>query len=384
MAKQCVDEKVRAAVVEIADKVGLLAGKYAKLESRLDEVEVKQASEVLPPGRHRVCEYVDVPDIPDNPPAQKQEVLLCTRHPSKLMEPFAVEGVKPWFNMTEWLFDPQHEGLWTTPHNKICNWIQSCVPNGFDGIVAIDWEQEGIYILKAGPDHPGWKQTFTDYRKLLKYVKELRPYAKVGYWGLPFDRYSNYGVDRQASLDAIRPLMDEVDVLLPDCYITATVADNMVRKRGRVAQALSDYAKPVYPCVWARDKVTRELMDHKTLREYLEFALLPYGGNSIPDGLLIWDITHRWLKTGAFPQVIASEKLTTETADEYLARLEYYVSATAMDVVNGVDVVRPFVRPGKWHKVPVQIKSTAPTPEYVSFKKGRDVSRPSIGSKQDG
>lgn len=175
------------------------------------------------------------------PPAPTQAPQLVNtigRMPQESLDAWADAGVAramvlPVHGALSW--DQLQIDGWLDKHRGEC-------PIGYQGLIALDWENENLRVLKAGPPvyqdgppPPGWPDGFPPPKVLvaghhahqavveqmvglLTYVRARRPLAQVGYYGLPLREYWDQGDRWRSAMAAAGPIFAASDVILPSCY----------------------------------------------------------------------------------------------------------------------------------------------------------------------
>jgi hypothetical protein len=126
----------------------------------------------------------------------------------QLMKQNNVQDV-PIFGMTGMTLDAQ----------KFSSAITKSIPDAnYDGYAVIDWEgKAGTALEMESQDSPAYKDALSEFTKAIKLAKQMRPKAKWGFWGLPFQPLDKMGQRKDVNSDV--PLLKLCDVLYPMLYV---------------------------------------------------------------------------------------------------------------------------------------------------------------------
>lgn len=141
--------------------------------------------------------------------------------------------------------------------------VERAVPNKIDSaIVYIDLEGEYLDdIINKNINDDGFKKSLKLYIDVLKFVKELRPNAKWGYYYLPFSTYWERNSDFYEKHFKIKELIDKCDILFPSLYSFYEEKTNDWKKENKeylkfnvenFIKIRKYYNKPIYVFVWHR------------------------------------------------------------------------------------------------------------------------------------
>lgn len=230
------------------------------------------------------------------------------------------------------LIDPDHDLKpdWDLINNTVQNWYSP----GYNGVICLDWEAEFFEALKGGPEHENFQKAINKGIALVNYIKNLRPNAKIGYYGIP---NPNWNVDPAH----LAPLVNALDVMLPAVYMSdlntyqqnvtkllANIQFAMERANGRPVVAFHSPRLAARGGIGGDDIVERE--------QFIEFVqktfTVEYNGKR-PSGIVIWDMTGRWLSQGIL-SIIDSEYVPAGmNIETYATEVQRYFVCTAMEAV---------------------------------------------------
>ncbi len=229
-------------------------------------------------------------------------------------------------------------------------------PDGLEGYVQLDWEEPFFEILHHGPKHPKYEMTLANVTEFVRRFKAVFPKALVTHYNLPALPYwvkNSEGrtvswdkVDKARSeevleeLEAMRPLLDEMDWFLPRYY--DFVPTDQIPEDRRAEQVASEYEHRATIVRWLRDYVDNSHRPGRKIlpatrtnwvggatdyREWVEMAIpvteyvdeqvMPALRNGA-DGIMIWQGYEVWMLHLAF---IPPESISTELREKSLAHL---------------------------------------------------------------
>ncbi len=151
---------------------------------------------------------------------------------------------------------------YSVDYAKIKQYLERVLPNPKStALVVIDIEGQKMISLNRAETNKSFNQTLNYYLEILRYFKNLRPEATIGFYGFPWRNYWNRNKSWKEKNDKLLPLIEEMDAVFPSVY--DFYADDIdVNKRSdeayirenieeslRLAESTN---KPVYPFVWHR------------------------------------------------------------------------------------------------------------------------------------
>lgn len=228
---------------------------------------------------------------------------------SNLGEPASIKarwsewGVKPAYIMYQDSIDPKKTNTWSAK-DLTFRWLGQNVPKDFDGPLCLDWEADVLEILPRGPENNHqWRPVVDEMVKLLKYVQQERPKAKVGFYGLPSSKYWNQNqayIDRQL---ALREIYEASTALFPSAYDHYGEAPERDRKAFTTVMELAlqcAQGKPVYVYTWHRYHLDEtnpwafKLIPGDEYEDHLKTLLRAQWKGDRIDGLITWGAERYW------------------------------------------------------------------------------------------
>lgn len=232
-------------------------------------------------------------------------------------------------------------------------------PDGIKGYVELDWEEPFFEVLHTGPEHPRYQDTLRNVTRFVRRFKEVFPDAVVSHYNLPAIPYwaenesgrtvwwSQLEDSRREELlrelDAMRPLLDEMDWFAPRFY--DFVPSGRIPERMRAEQIAAENEHRAEIVRWLRayvdasDRPDRKILpvtrtnwvggasDYRDwvemeipVQEYLDEQVLPALLNGA-DGIKMWQGWELWMLHLAFiPPDTIDEELLSKSHD-HLRRL---------------------------------------------------------------
>ena len=220
-------------------------------------------------------------------------------------------------------------------------------PEGIRGYVELDWEEPFFEVLHQGPTHPKYAKTLENVTEFVRRFKAVFPGTLVTQYNLPAIPYwvrnregtvvswVDAGDERRSEvleeLEAMRPLLDEMDWFAPRFY--DFVPTEQIPEDRRAVQVASECEHRAAIVRWLRNYVdTSDRPERKILpvtrtnwvggstnysqwvemeipvREYIDEQVMPALLNGA-DGIKIWQGWEIWMLHLAFipPDTISAE-----------------------------------------------------------------------------
>lgn len=234
-------------------------------------------------------------------------------------------------------------------HDLKINWdrvqagLDQLFAPGYNGVICLDWEAEFFDALRAGPTDPNFQKAINKGCNLISYVKEKRPNAKVGFYGMPTAHWNT-------DFTTLTPLFNAMDVLLPSAYMSdaLTFEQNVTKLLNNVELALQlAGSKPVVVFHWPRlapkgGTGGNSLIERNTFIDYLKKTFTVEVNGKRAAGVAIWDMTMRWHKQGQLRSV--DSQYIPDEMDEvtYMTQLQrFYICAAMQAVIPGYSCDQP-------------------------------------------
>jgi hypothetical protein len=298
------------------------------------------------------------------PPATSRStvpIYSTLNDPPSIVARWGEWNVRKAYIMYQQHFDPKHTNRWGAK-DLTYRWLGENVPPDFDGPLCIDWEAHVLEILARGPtNNPEWQPAVNEMLALLKYVREQRPRAKVGYYAIPQTPYWNQPPEHADRMLALKPIFDASNALFPSAY--DLYGENPQRDHqiygDRMKLALRCAAgKPVYVITWHRyhDSTAKWGFSLIPKQEYIDhvrnLVTAEWQGDRV-DGVITWGEDRYWYNAsrarkpdGTFTntgtnwdrvrQRFSQEKQESMPIDAYLERLFERVYCRLHEAVHGV------------------------------------------------
>lgn len=198
--------------------------------------------------------------------------------------------------------DSDNDGL--IEEEKIRSWIERTFPDrNQEGYGVLDLEGKVERQLHRYPR--GSKEfliAFTEFKKALTLVQELRPRMKWGFYGLPFRDYWNRNEGWYEQNAKIEEIFQQSDVIYPSVYDFFKTSGGQYQVRDslyvheNVLEALKygkKYKKEVLPFIWHRyhnssKTVGLELIPWIEMEEHISAALSAEIDGTRVSGLVWW------------------------------------------------------------------------------------------------
>ncbi|MDV7187796.1 hypothetical protein R3X25_10930 [Lutibacter sp. TH_r2] len=227
--------------------------------------------------------------------------------------------------------DPKNEGIINL--EKVERYLIKTFPNKNEGgVLCINLENQIFKNLRDNNCGKKYRKAVSDFKKLIKLIKNIRPNFQVGIYGLPFRTYykSQFKWNENRKLD---PILKLTDIIFPSLYIfypdidgNWTNTNNYLERNLNTAFSYAQRLdKVVIPFMWymvhpSNKKHRNELIDLEAMQHYIEFVKnYQYKGNSVR-GIVYWDLPENYFKKGA--KMPNSKKDTSLRLDQnYLIKL---------------------------------------------------------------
>lgn len=103
---------------------------------------------------------------------------------------------------------------WHWNQEKTDEWLAAYCPEDYEGYLIGDWEGGLFTSIREGYSDP-----IEECREFLFHIRNVRPGAKVGMYGIPTREYWNQ--DKKwwdSNLNVAQPIVDGSHVIMPSCY----------------------------------------------------------------------------------------------------------------------------------------------------------------------
>lgn len=191
-------------------------------------------------------------------------------------------GYKKAYIVYEWTIDRDHDGVFDclpTAHPEQCEQFLADVPKDQEILLTIDWEGKSIGDVRNGN-----QAAISQWILAFKYFKSALPKAKIGYYGIPMDRYYHRDIDAwKAEAKNYSTILQLVDFYAPsyyDFYPDASTPghaekDDLDYVQWNMERVLELPKKDIYVYVWHRyhtNGKTEEFMNVIPRQEWLSFV----------------------------------------------------------------------------------------------------------------
>lgn len=273
-------------------------------------------------------------------------------------------GVEPSLIMYQGRFDPDETGTWARP-DLTDRWLEEHVREDYDGFLTLDWEDGVMPHLRAGPSDPEFESVVSEMVRLITYVKQARPHAKVGYYRIPPNEYWRQDDVWREAVRATKPICDASDALFPSVYDHSPADPGRDHARYAALVQLSlelAEGKPVLLYTYHRyldDHAPHgyRLIDRDEYVEQIRHLMGVDHEGVRPAGVVAWGAERHqheaafatddegwYVRTDArwdrLRRAFTEELLPGETADEYILRLHSYVYCLLGEAVYGRECER--------------------------------------------
>jgi hypothetical protein len=246
-------------------------------------------------------------------------------------------GVEYGINVPQWDFDGDRDGV-LDPIAQFEERFTKRVPEGFAGVVALDWEHPVFQWFDLDPGSLQFQRALGGFKQLLERARRLRPEAQLGFYGLPKTSYWKRDATwRERSL-ALADLLQRTDWVGPRIYHPyktgqlKEVDDEMQRAYAvetveiglEVARAAGN--KPVYVWITHRyspgnDKHGLEPVEDAEFVETIRLVMkTEYRGRHV-DGVIWWAGDTWYLEKGQMPPGERSQTRIEMLHDHYIELL---------------------------------------------------------------
>lgn len=192
------------------------------------------------------------------------------------------------------------------------------VPLTYTGPLALDWEGKAGTDLYVKPlESKEFLQAVEQFILALKAAKELRPLAKIGFYGLPYGTYwmeEREGMEKR--LNAMDPIHQEMQAFFPSLYEAYKVpeewsmeADMEQVKYNITAALLHAHGKPIYAYIATRyltccGSHLYHLIHEDEMNQHIDAAFVPEVKGDKIDGIIWWgaDQYSYWVSQQLDPQ----------------------------------------------------------------------------------
>ena len=218
-----------------------------------------------------------------------------SRFDEKTQNIFKEKGFKEYALITTKRIDP--DGNERINKETIKSYIEKRFPNkGAEEILIIDWEQRKYKDLKKPEKSQEFKAAEKEFKKLVNYIKELRPNLVVGIYGLPY-RVFNNKYPHYAKKNKFLGLLKAVDIITPSLYGESTDSErskneNDVFLKNTIELSI-EYAdqlgKPLYFFIWEMtSSKENRLLPVEEFRRKIETIVAYQSKNKWVQGVIYW------------------------------------------------------------------------------------------------
>ncbi len=256
-------------------------------------------------------------------------------------------------------FDPLGTGTFARP-DLMEIWLDNHLEDSFDGFLVLDWEDGVMAHLMAGPSDAEFTRVVSEMVKLLEFVRERRPGAKIGYYRMPWSEYQSQNDVWRAAIAAASPVFDASDAFFPSVYDrSGDSPDRDSERLGMLIHLALEVAgeRPVILYTMHRYHSGNETWGSRLIDadEYIKhishLMQVEYEGRR-PAGVVVWAEEPYWYqasnskkRSGGYVRTdpmwvrwrdtFASEMAPGEGLDEYLNRLHPWILCLLNEAVRG-------------------------------------------------
>lgn len=205
------------------------------------------------------------------------------------------------------------------------------------GMAYIDIEAPYLqYLLNEPPTSENFKKSVKLFVDVLKFVKNERPQAQVGYYYIPFTNYWDRSDKFYDKYKSIQEIIKNSDILFPSIYIfynnvsfNLENVDYLEDNTEEVIKIAKLYDKKVYPLIMSRyhpsnANIGSERINDENFKTYVNTIMkTQYKGSKI-DGLILWnfdDYSYR-INDPKLTKEFAKSKINFDTFyDNYIVEL---------------------------------------------------------------
>ncbi len=195
-------------------------------------------------------------------------------------------------------------------------WLDETVPADYDGAICLDLEGQWWGLLDSSNQFIV-DATIDFYIENLEYAQELRPNAKIGFWGFPKKTHTN----PNSTTASVERLVNACTALFPDVYENNPGGNDSARLQRHVETCIewSKGQKPIYVHASPRYKLNSDGYRHFHSREeFIHDQVQPAIDASWTDaqgkehkvaGVALWDAyTYIRMYTDGYSQLSGEER----------------------------------------------------------------------------
>jgi hypothetical protein len=213
--------------------------------------------------------------------------------------------------------DDDNNGRWDGEGVTNVNEFLETVPLDYPGPLVIDWENHAWDVLYYQADqfplsHPEYQAVIQAHLQLIAYLKQARPLALVGVYGMPFQScYHDVNYWTTWNQMRIGPILDAVRAHYPQIYDVFNGAPpatsegwNVDCVNVAVEQSLifAQGQKPVIPYIWHRylfglhEFRHIRFIDASEFEDHVARIFQPQVNGDFADGVVLWgaDVFYLW------------------------------------------------------------------------------------------
>jgi hypothetical protein len=214
---------------------------------------------------------------PATPAAALRSIMIIdiTNEPS-MERRHQLDYVAPGINITQGAIDLDNDGL-MDESEVVARRIRKVVPEGCSSFVALDWEGEMAKKLKQHPSSKTYFHAVEELKKVLLLAKQLRPQAKIGFYGLPQRKSKESDEQWRARCEGLIPVLKHADWIGPTLYPGSTrETEKQKQSRRAYINSLLDMSydlartagdKPVYAWFNHRYHISNKNLRHRPLSD---------------------------------------------------------------------------------------------------------------------
>lgn len=233
------------------------------------------------------------------------------------LEYFIKQDIKAAKLMTSSGFNPKGKGI---DSSNIVRYMKFFYPDtASSGTCVIDWEDSTFYNLRLDKSSVSFNSAVDSFTKVLKIMKQARPYVKVGIFDLPFDVFYPTA-DIYNKNNKFDKLFEYCDFIAPEIFIDFPDKEIGHKRNITYIQHNLDVAlqygrrlkKPVIPFIWelihpSNRKYGGMLIPRDEYESYAEFMIhYNYNGTNIK-GFFLWTSS---VPEQAYYKILSDNNLT--------------------------------------------------------------------------
>ncbi len=250
--------------------------------------------------------------------------------------------------------------------------LEELIPDiNYIGICFLDIEDEyGNDLMNKESGVIDFQNSLTQFIRVIKFAKQLRPNVKWGYYGIPFTTYWERTPEFYLKNSKIDFLLKECDILFPSLYNfyrddeqTNLAEENEKYARENTVEMIKlglIYNKPVIAFVWHRyHPSTKHAMETMTDEAFLKHIEIlkdsSYQGKKM-DGIVWWSADDYFFRQGEIKSIYTTNEEFSKYNDEYLFKLSTKVQNLLLTNTPTPIIEKPKLKKRCWFKILFNIK----------------------------